>query len=104
MAEGDNKLTQCVQLGDSTCNSTGDKGQRDIKEQNHAIQEQWEELKSKLSHTHKLLETAQADWLKFDTTYEHLFTWLKDMEKQVKDIVPLVTLQEKTQQRDKHQV
>ena len=102
--EGEARICQVRSLGDKTLPQTAPSGQQQIRRELDALTHDWDLYSTKLTETLAGLEATKESWEEFDTLYETLSKWLRDMEIQLKDQELKSTLADKRGQVERFKV
>ncbi len=102
--DGDSKIKNVVGLAEEALPQTAPPGQQQIRRDLDALKNDWERFCGNLKETQSTLETAKESWESFDSLYDELGKWLREMEVKVKDYGLKSTLQDKTDQVSKFKV
>lgn len=83
---------------------TAPAGQSQIRREMDSLNHDWELYSTKLKDTQSGLEATKESWQEFDSMFDSLSKWVKDVELQLKDQELKSTLADKRSQVEKFKV
>ncbi|ESO86156.1 hypothetical protein LOTGIDRAFT_167389 [Lottia gigantea] len=95
LSDGVDRIKECETYAENTMNTTALKGRQGIQQELDVLHLDWEDYKIKLSSLRDSLEQALYYWTLYEENYSKMSQWIKDLEKQVKDMPNRSTLDEK---------
>ena len=104
LPDGEAKVEQCVKVAEVTLVNTGPQGREVIRQEADMLTANWASYQTDLDTTRARLEAAVGQWRQYDSAYDALLDWLKDMEHKLKEFGLVSTLDDKRAQLRKCQV
>ncbi|KAK6181528.1 hypothetical protein SNE40_009363 [Patella caerulea] len=95
LPEGVARIKECEDHAENTMNTTALKGRQGIQQDLDVLRLDWEDYTLKLNSLKDGLEQALYYWTLYEENYAKMSQWIKDMERQVKDVPAKSTLDEK---------
>ena len=98
LQEGKARISDIKALSEKVQPQTDKEGQAALQRQLGGLVLDWENYKTGLNETRQLLETGLTSWNQYETLYEGLSRWMKEMETQAKDCQSKPSLEDKANQ------
>ncbi|XP_044734627.1 nesprin-1 [Chrysoperla carnea] len=96
LPDGQKKLEQALEQGDSACQNADDEDRDIIEEEVALLQEEYDNYVESLNHTKTLLEVGIVKWTEYEDQYQEATDWLVQTEELVQSYNKLQnTLEEK---------
>ena len=80
---GKEKCDIAMDAGEKLYKDTAAEGRELVRKELRTLREQWDTYCDQLADTLKQLEQNRAQWLSFQTDYDQLTTWLREVEAKV---------------------
>ena len=102
--DGESRVREVRGHADKILPQTAPQGQKQVRRELDSLKYDWDKYSSRITETKSALESAHNSWEQFDSLYDDLGKWLKEMEVKIKDHELKSTLQDKKTQVDKFKV